>query len=354
MVNIIEARIYPKFMAGAILYHPKPSKIKFKEILILSSTFNKKFTFATILSKVEKSEDSQIYLHVDKNKSGILENEDKIDIIDFKIPIADVVTILVNNTLHVPEGNWGTYVTEQIMNEIYDIGEELTFVYPGTNPIIIESTIKSSLPSAPIKIGKNTKIIVEKKDDEEIIHTKFNSLIEIKERVDSYKELLKAKLFDMISAIKSDDTENITQEFSFDSNAESVIKGIPIIFKDWEKYYDTVEIDENHVNASYDYFLRHKNKIKAFVNLRILSKNNLGSLKVTVYTLEKKPEKLLKQIVKDMEILTFTAKDRLKLINDNCPACGATVNIYEIDENNHTRCDNCDELIDVPPKYRYP
>lgn len=352
MVNSFTSKIIPKFMSGSILFHPEPSKINFREIMVISNTFNNKYMFAVKINEIIKSEDNFISLHVNKNKSNLIRENDIIQVIQYEIPQAETITIYVKNSLAVPNGNWGTLISEQLIDQVIDIGDEIIFTYPSKNPLLVSATIKNSLPNSPIKITQYTNFIINKIDANELFDFKLALNSQIEARVNDYMSYLDDQLFDIIAAIKNDETHESSHAFQFEADTNGIILGIKTIFRIWDLQNETINNYEDTIMAGFDFTYKINKEIKAFAEVNIFSKNNIGTLKITIYTIDSKSENYLKQILDQIKTAMFSSKFRNTTVDDNCPGCGGKIDLTKTDSNGFVRCSICNDLIQLSAKYR--
>ncbi len=353
MVKLLSAKIRPKFMKGAILYHPNPDKINYSEIMVIRNSPTNKYIFATSIIEVKKSSDEEIIIHVDKNKSNSIQDKETIQILEYNIPHAEYVTIYLKNSTSVPNGNWGNMLSEQFLNNVFDSGEDCYFIYPSKNPIMLSGVIKNSLPNAPIKITENTNFIIEKIDTQEMFNFRVTVNSNINSKVNEYMQYIKNNSFDIIAAIKNDETQLANHAYKLEADANNIIKGIRIIFKNWNLQKENIFNEDNSVNAGFDFTYEVNHQVDAFCEVHLFSQNDIGDLTIKVYTLESDPKEYLKRILDDIALSISSSKFRNTTIDDNCPGCGLKFDISNVNEDGFIRCSACQELIQLSAKYRY-
>ena len=360
MTTSLKVELHPTLMDNAYLYLPQGHKpidhTEFNTIIAISKDFGREYTFCTKIDKIEFSDIDRPILYVDKDIVNILITGDTINITPFRAPMAETVTFLISESSSVIEGSWGTMLQDQFEGQILDVGGELLFTYPTSDPFIERGVLESSIPRAPVRLLPDTQVFVKKQDSHTILGKMVDFNDQRVERIAKYEKQLEENTFELVGDIKNDAANSLQTMFNFTANPQAIYEGIKKqLGSTWKSSFDDTSLFEDVFYGTLHFVLyEHGNIPSAIMEFFISSKDDEGRITMALYGSRNTDIRTINsKVSKDVRTLAVTVATSSKIVDDKCPNCGGTLNLDNIDSRGWVDCMACMGKVVVPAKYRY-
>jgi hypothetical protein len=328
----------------------------FQTIIAISKEFGKEYTFCTRIEKIEFSDIDKPRLYVDKEIVNILITGDILNITPFRAPVAESITLLISDPSNVIEGSWGSMLKDQFEGQILDVGGELLFTYPTSNPFIEKGILESSIPRAPVRLLPTTQVFVKKQETHTISQRVVNFNEQRVERIAKYEKQLEENTFDLVGDIKNDAANSLQTIFDFTANPQAIYEGIKKqLGSTWKNTYDDISLLEDVFYGSLHFVLyEHENIPTSLLEFFISSKDDEGKITMALYgSKDTNIRSINSKVSKDVRTLAVTVATTSKIVDNLCPNCGGSLNLDNIDARGWVDCMACMSKVVVPAKYRY-
>lgn len=206
---------------GKLIMSSKENSLLTEQTYIaLSFHSSKKYSFVVKIDDIEiNSEINENILIANKNLTGLLGENDLVELYPYNVPRAkEMIFIISDEYRTITPGDWTASIKDIIVNNIYDLGDDLKIPLELAGKILIlRGKLIESTPQAPVQCDTTTKVIL-KKDTKDIIDDQL-SLIE-KQKIERTDVLSKAIFDDLINNIQRVKLEN--KILSLDLNLKGI------------------------------------------------------------------------------------------------------------------------------------
>jgi len=329
-------------------------------IFLISSQPSKKYSIITKIEALEFSENPRIL--VDKRNLEEFGENDEVYILKYNPAEAIEVHINISNEFRIiTRGDWTSNIKPSLLNKLIDVGQEISFLIPweGGAPIIGSGIVNYTLPSPPVFIGERTRIFLDKSSNEELIKIKSYNMTRKKDRVDVLEKQIKQNTIEFIGKIKHENYPNKGQKYQFKATNPkqlfnlmlNIFKGLEPIEEPNEQFFDVKEQDYLATAVFLDKYDPDGFKL---IDVQIMSSENSGTLIVWVTG---ENESIISEMLGryDLKIseLKQGLEQRVEVVSAQCPECGGTLPIKDIDMNGMIECVFCNKISKIPKALRY-
>jgi len=356
-------KIIPQLRDNCIIQGKKGWLSKYQKgdtIFLISNQPSKKYSIITKIEALEYSENPRIL--VDKRNLEEFGENDEVYILKYNPAEAIEVHINVSNEFGIiTKGDWTSNIKPSLLNKLIDVGQEISFLIPweGGSPIIGSGIVNYTLPSPPVFIGERTRIFLDKSSNEELSKIKSLNMTRKIDRVDVLEKQIKQNTIEFIGKIKHENYPNKGQKYQFKAtNPKQLFNSILTIFKDLEPIEEPNEdfFDEKEQDylATVVFLNKHDPDSFKLIDLQIMSSENSGTLIVWVTA---ESEAIIKETLEryDLKIseLKQGLEQKVEVITAQCPECGGTLPIKDINMNGMIECVYCSKTSKIPKALRY-
>lgn len=351
MDKIGSFKLEPTFRENATLYVGSADEKKYysgeSAVLVYHSNPAKKYSFAVSLDEIVVDATNSFRLNVNKNLVGPLVDADQVKVVPFGIQNAEKVIFLLSDNLRVPEGDWNDLLKDQFHGEVIDEGSEVVITYPSSmNPVMTSAVVEATIPSAPARLTKNTRVFVKKRDEMSLTEFNLSSQKSKSHRVGEYLEQLQEETFGLIREIKNDKARSASDRFDFRADPQKICEGVKIIFQGWNPLKSSETKSESGFVAGLDYVLKSHNQVVALSEVKVFAQGDEGKLDIITYTQStSNPRNYLDELEKNIHSLTLGINTSPKIVTENCPNCGTSYDPREADSDGLINCDSCATVI---------
>ncbi|MCE7737344.1 MAG: hypothetical protein GPJ54_20815 [Candidatus Heimdallarchaeota archaeon] len=351
MDKIGSFKLEPTFRENATLYVGSEDEKNYysgeSAVLVYHSNPAKKYSFAVAVDEIIIDVNNPSILKVNKNLVGPLVEADSVKIVPFGIQDAEKVIFLLSDSLRVPEGDWSDLLKDQFNGQVIDEGSECVITYPSSlNPVMTSAVVEATIPSAPARLTKNTRVFVKKRDEMSLAEFNLNSQKNKAQRVGEYLEQLKEETFGLIREIKNDKARSASDRFDFRADPQKICEGVKVIFQGWNSLKSSETQSEGGFVAGMDYVLKSQNQVLALTEVKVFAKGDEGKLDIITYTQStSNPRNYLDELEKNIHSLTLGISTSPKIVTENCPNCGSSYDPRDADSDGIITCESCSTVI---------
>jgi primosomal protein N' len=311
-----------------------------------------------MIDGIQFAEESLIY--VDKRNLGNFGENDEVSILKYNPAEALSVEINISSDFILPKGDWTSNIKPSLVNRLIDLGQEVSFLIPWENnaPIIVSGYVNSTLPNPPVIIGERTQIFLEKYPPEQLNRIQQEKVRYKEARVDILEQQIQRNTIGLIKQIKHQKFPYKGQKYDFKatnprklfSSVLKVFEGLDFIEEQEEKVFDDKEQD---YLATVVYALK-KEKDLQVIDVQISASGNSGCLLLWVTG---RDEKRILETLKHYDVKLSQLKEgleqKVEVLSAQCPECGGTLPMKDIDINGIVECVYCGKISKIPKALRY-
>ena len=327
---------------------------------IISNIPTKKFSIISRIDGIEHSEEPQIF--VDKRILGEFGENDEVFVLKYNPAEALDVSICVSEdyTL-IGKGDWTANIKPSLLNKLVDIGKELPFLinWEAGAPIVATGYVSSTLPNPPVYIGDRTRIYVEKNTENELSAIKRDNLAKQKDRVDILEKQIEKNVIELLKDVKQSNYPSKGQKYQFTATNPRplfksilrILKGLDYVEEPTEQVFD--EILQDYL-ASVVILYKTDEDSQQLIDIQIIASKYTGTLIIWVTG---KDEKLVVKTLDNLDARIVELKQgleqKIEILSLQCPECGASLPIQNIDINGVVECIHCNKVFKIPKSLRY-
>ena len=355
-------KILPQFRENCVIQGKKEWLLDYKEgdtIFLISNQPTKKYSIISKIDQLEYNDEPIIY--IDKRNLGNFGEGDEVSILRYNPAEALTVEINISNDYIISKGDWTSNIKPSLMNKLIDIGQEVSFLVPWENssPIIVSGYVDSTLPNPPVYIGERTQIFLEKYPVEQLNQIQQGKVKYKEVRVDILEKQIEMNTIDLIKEIKHQNYPFKGQKYKFKatnprkffSSIIPIFDGLDIIEEQKEMIFDEKEQD---YLASVVYLLKNKPNDIQIIDIQISANNNLGTL--LLWVTGKNESDIIETLNRyDAKIsqLKEELEQKIEVLSAQCPECGGSLAIKDIDIEGIVECVYCGKISKIPKALRY-
>lgn len=360
---MIYFKLIPQLRENCIVQGKQEVISKFKvgdTIFLISDLPTKKYSIISKIESLEEAEESKIF--IDKRILSNLGENDEVFILKYNPAEALEVFINVSNEHSIiTKGEWTPNIKSSLKNKLIDYGQEVTFLIPweGGAPIVATGIINSTLPNPPVYIGDRTRIYIEKSSNEDLSEIKRERLLTQEERVDIIEKQIEQKTLKLIREVKQNNYPNKGQKYLFKAtNPKKLFKSILNIFKGLNSIEDPMEesFDEGEQDylASAVFIIRQEFDSIQLIDIQIMASGHSGTLIIWVTG---ENESIISELLEKYDLRISQLKQgleqRVEVLVAQCPECGGSLPIKDIDVNGIVECVYCSRISKITKALRY-
>jgi len=329
-------------------------------IFIISNVISKKFSIISRIDDIDCSENSNIF--VDKRILGDFGENDEVFVLKYNPAEAlEIIISVSDDCTLISKGDWTYNVRPSLLNKLVDIGQELPFLinWEAGAPIVATGYVNSTLPNPPVYIGDRTRIYIDKNTDSELSTIKKENLIKQKERVDILEKQLEKNIIEFLKDLKRFNYPSKGQKYNFTvTNPKQLFQSILRLFHGLDFVEEPTEQiindKEQDYLASAVILLKMEEEQHQLIDIQIIAFEFSGTLIVWVTG---KDEKSIMKTLNNLDSRILKLKEgfshKIEILNVQCPECGASLPIKNIDVNGIVECIYCNSTFKIPKSLRY-
>ncbi len=356
-------KLIPQFRENCVIQGKKEQLSNFKvgdTIFLISDLPTKKYSIITKIEAIEYSEEPKIFIN-ERILGNFGEND---EVFALKYNPAEALEVHINISKEhaiITKGEWTSNVKPSLINKSIDYGQEITFLIPweGGAPIVATGIVNSTLPNPPVYIGEKTKIFIEKISNEELSMIKRDRLSRQVVRVDILKRQIKQKTYKLIREVKQNNYPNKGQKYLFKAtNPKQLFNSILNVFKGLDSIENPIEQtfdeEEQVYLGSAVFLIKQKSDSIQLIDIQVMASGNSGTLIIWVTG---ENDTIISKTLEKYDLIISQLKQGLEqkaeVLSAQCPECGASLPIKNIDLNGVVECIHCNRISRIPKALRY-
>lgn len=356
-------RIIPQLRDNCVIQGKKSWLSEFQEgdtIFLISNQLDKKYSIISKIEAIEFDEVPKIFID-NRNLEEFGEN-DEVYILKYNPAEALEVHINISNEFNIiAKGDWTSNIKPSLLNRLIDVGQEISFLIPweGGPPIIGSGLVNYTLPSPPVSIGERTTIFLDKSSKEQLSSIKAYNIQRKIDRVDILEQQINQNTLEFIRKIKHENYPNKGQRYEFKAtNPKQLFKSVLTIFNDLESIEEPNEevFDDKEQDYLATAVFLNKSEEDGFklIDLQVISSETSGALIIWV-TAENDNiiNRTLERYSTKISELKQGLEQKVEVISSQCPECGGTLSLQNINVNGMVECIFCNKTSKIPKALRY-
>ncbi len=286
----MKVKLNPKTRKQAVLHcSQKTSNISSGQTYIAISTIRSKiFSFIVKVIDIveEETHEGTPTLEVDKYLSGILSQNDTVDLYPYNLSHAEEITFGISDKhLAITPGNWTASIKDGLLGNIYDLGSKVkSAIDAGKGILILRGYAIKAQPTLPIEIGPTTQIILEKFPEDELEHM-IKALEQ--EKIERTEQMKLSILQNLIANVKSSNMVQATEtlDLIFDSSDPRMLDtSIVGLFTTYELFDEKITEERKKGFTTARSFVIHDQGIpKELVEYQMTCHKDHGAVLIRVY-----------------------------------------------------------------------
>ncbi|WP_371805146.1 hypothetical protein [Candidatus Lokiarchaeum ossiferum] len=286
----MKVKLSPQTRKQAILLcsESTPNISSGQTYIAISTIRSKTYSFIVkILEIVEDSSHNDIpLLEVDKYLSGILSQNDTVDLYPYNLSHAEEITFGISEkNLAITPGNWTASIKDGLLGNIYDVGTEVkSAIDAGKGIMILRGFAIKAQPSLPVEIGPTTQIFLEKYADDELEHME-NALEQ--QKIDRTEQMKLNILQNLIANVKSSNMVQATEslDLNFDSSDPKMLdQSIVGLFTSYELFDEKITDEKKKGFTTSRSFVIHDQGVpKELIEYQMNCHKDHGTVLLRVY-----------------------------------------------------------------------
>lgn len=365
---MIEYRLVPQLRNNCVVQIKKElvGDLKVGDIVyLIINKITKTFSILTKIQKIVFSDENVIYC--DQRILGLFAENDMVTILKYNPAEAITVYLSISDDYtRVFSGDWTTIGRKSLENKVIDFGQEISFIIPWTDengkqlpPIPVAGIINSTIPPPPVKIGRGTKIFLNKFPQNKLLLIQTECMSKKSSRVSILEKQLKDDTFNKIQMIKQNNYPTKPSKYKFkDANPKQVFAAAIEAFKGLKILEEPKERDFSSQNQDFlgtvVFYLQDSSDSIATFDIQVISNKEMGELIVTItakdqvaiFELSNKYDKILCSI-------TGALEQKVELLENKCPGCAGELPLNEAQADGTVECRYCRSICILPKSRRY-
>jgi len=355
-------KLIPQFRENCIIQGKKEwiAEINVGDtIFLMKKTPTKKYSIISKVDAIEDSEEALIY--IDERILGSFIKDEEVSILKYYPAEALEIHISISTEYGIiTKGDWTSVILPSLKGKLIDYGRDVTFIIPwkGGAPIIVTGIINLTLPNPPVIIGDNTHIIVDKISDEKILEIRRQKLKTQEERVEILEAQIKNEQIESIRQLKHNNFPHKGQIYEFKAtnpkkifaSIKNIFKGLDVIEEPTEETFD----DEQDYLATAVFKKGQDTDSTQLIDIQVAGSENSGKL---IINITGKNDDIISEALSlyasQISDLKQGLEQKITIIKNECPGCGAPLPVEDIDINGIVKCKHCRNISKIPKILRY-